>query len=40
MPVLDPLFVEKVSMTHSGIQATSINFTIVGMKDAELEAVR
>ena len=40
MPVLDPLFVERASMTHAGIQATSINFTIVGMKDAELQAVR
>jgi len=40
VPVLDPLFVERVSLTHSGLQATSINFTITGMKDADLEAVR
>jgi hypothetical protein len=40
VPVLDPLFVERASMTHAGIQATSINFTIVGLKDAELEAFR
>jgi hypothetical protein len=40
VPLLDPLFVEKLSMTHAGMQATSINFTIVGMKDAELEAFR
>jgi hypothetical protein len=40
VPVLDPLFVERTSMTHAGIQATSINFTIVGVKDAELEAFR
>jgi hypothetical protein len=39
VPVLDPLFVERVSLTHSGLQATSINFTITGMKDADLEAV-
>ncbi|GFG36384.1 hypothetical protein Cfor_06103 [Coptotermes formosanus] len=37
VPVLDPLFVEKVSMTHSGLHATSKNFTITGMKDAVLE---
>jgi hypothetical protein len=40
VPVLDPLFVEKVSMTHSGLHATSKNFTITGMKDAVLEDFR
>jgi hypothetical protein len=40
VPVLDPLFIERASMTHAGIQLTSINFTIVGAKDAELEDIR
>jgi hypothetical protein len=40
VPILDPLFVEKTSITHAGIQAATINFTIVGVKDADLEAFR
>jgi len=40
VPVLDPLFIERASVTHAGIEVTSTNFTIVGVKDAELEAIR
>jgi hypothetical protein len=40
VPVLDPLLVDKLSMTHGGIHATSKNFTIVGVKDAVLEYFR
>jgi hypothetical protein len=40
VPVLDPLFVERASITHAGIQLTAINVTLVGVKDVELEAFR
>jgi len=38
--VLDPLFIERASMKHGNIHATSINFTVVGVKNTEMEAIR
>jgi hypothetical protein len=40
VPPLDPLLIEKLSMTQSGITATSLNFTIVGLKDVIIEDFR
>ncbi|XP_021924759.1 uncharacterized protein LOC110832244 [Zootermopsis nevadensis] len=37
IPVLDPLVVQNLFLTHSGINVSSSNFTIAGVKDAVIE---